>query len=102
MKDRRLDGPLDEENRNMRRLKKIVDRTAHSLRNDLLSEREARELIENTKRNVLTLFPNKDEEFELIYRPRFERLLEMNAGVQVDRSLKRDPTTRMGEDDAES
>jgi hypothetical protein len=85
-------NPLNEEEKNMRRMKKIVDRTAHSLRNDLLSEREARELIENTKRNVLALFPDKEEEFELIYKPRFERMLDLNPGVQVDRSLKNDTT----------
>lgn len=94
-------GQRDEEERNMRRLKKIVDKMACAFRETPLSEREGRELIENTRRNVLALFPNKEEEFELIYRPRFERLLEDNPGVQCDRALRKDTSRRKGEEDAE-
>jgi hypothetical protein len=81
-------GPLDEERKKLRRLRRMVDRTAKALRSDPLSEREALEVIENTKRNVLVLFPDKEEEFELIYRPRFNRLLEANPGVRCDRALR--------------
>jgi hypothetical protein len=95
-------GSESEEARNLRRLKKIVDRTAKSLTDDPLSEEEAREIIENTRRNVLVLFPGKEDEFELIYRPRFERLLELNAGVHCDRALRANRSDRKGEADAES
>jgi len=82
-------GGMEEEERKMARLRRMVDRTAASLRNDPLTDREARELIDNTKRNVLALFPDKEEEFERIYRSRFERLMESNRGVQCDRALQK-------------
>ena len=46
-------------------------------------------MIENTKQNVLALFPDKEEEFERIYRSRFERLMQENRGVQCDRALRK-------------
>ncbi len=99
---KRPQGSRDEEERRMRRLMRIVDRTTRSLANDPLAEREARELIEITRRNVLVLFPGKGEEFELIYRPRFERLLNANPGVRCDRLLKAGSTRRKGDDDADA
>lgn len=92
----------DNEARNLRRLKRIVDRTARSLSIDLLSEREARELVENTRRNVLVLFPNKVNEFDLIYRPRFERLLNENPGVRCDRALRKARRRPEGGENADS
>lgn len=100
MEDRAPQGRYEEEEKNMRRLQRIVDRTTESLLDDLLSEKEARELIENTRRNVLILFPDKKEEFALIYLPRFERLLETNPGVQCDRALREDSDHSKGEEDA--
>ncbi len=82
-------GGMEEEERKMARLRRMVDRTSASLRNDPLSDREAQELIENTRRNVLALFPDKEEEFERIYRSRFERLMQENRGVQCDRALQK-------------
>ncbi|MDX1765026.1 MAG: hypothetical protein R3231_11960 [bacterium] len=92
----------DSEDRSLRRLRRIVDRTAGSLSADPLSEREARQLVENTRRNVLVLFPDKAREFDLIYRPRFERLLEQNSGVQCDRALRRARLRPEGGDRADS
>ncbi|OIP64147.1 MAG: hypothetical protein CO150_06975 [Nitrospirae bacterium CG_4_9_14_3_um_filter_53_35] len=94
-------GYRDEEEK-MRRLRKMVDKAARILTEDPLSEREALEFIEETRRNVLILFPDKNEEFELIYRPRFKRLLEENAGVQCDRALREDSNHWKGEEDVQS
>ncbi len=92
----------DGEARNLRRLSRIVDRTARSLSTDPLSEREARELVENTRRNVLVLFPEKSREFDLIYRTRFERLIDENSGVRCDRALRKARIRPEGGDHAES
>lgn len=92
----------DGEARNLRRLSRIVDRTARSLSTDPLSEREARELVENTRRNVLVLFPDKSREFDLIYRTRFERLIDENSGVRCDRALRKARIRPEGGDHAES
>lgn len=83
-------GYRDEEEK-MQQLKKIVDKAAGILADALLSEREARTVIEDTRNRVLSLFPDNAEEFDLIYRPRFNRLLEENAGVQCDRALGENP-----------
>jgi len=60
----------------MRTLKKLVDECARALAEDPLSPERAQALIENTRKKALGLFRGKEEQFELIYRPRFERILK--------------------------
>lgn len=60
----------------MRRLKTVVDLTAFILYQQRLSLAEATRLIEATRNYVLHLFPDKWGTFDLIYRPRFQRILE--------------------------
>lgn len=64
----------------MRVLKSVVDECARKLREENLSEDEAEALIEATRRKVLGLFPGKEEQFELIYRSRFRRILSEKVG----------------------
>ncbi len=66
---------IAEERRKMRRLRVIVDLTAAILQQGDHTPAEALALVEATKRSVLHLFPDKEETFELIYRPRFERII---------------------------
>jgi hypothetical protein len=80
---------LREEERRMRRLRVIVDFAAFKLSALPLSEAEAETLIRTTRERVLNLFPDKGEMFDLIYLPRFRRLLEANPGVRVSRELER-------------
>jgi hypothetical protein len=65
-----------EEELRMRKLKVLVDLTAQKLRVLPLTEEEGIRLIEETKKYVLKLFPDKEFQFELIYRPRFNRILQ--------------------------
>ena len=67
---------LAEEQSKMRILKAIVDLTAAILRQGNLTTMEAIELMKATKRGVLHLFPDKEETYDLIYRPRFERMIK--------------------------
>ena len=60
----------------MRTLKRIVDDCAARLKDGNISHSGAMAIIEETRRKVLNLFPGKDEQFELIYRPRFMRILK--------------------------
>ena len=46
--------------------------------------------------------PDKAREFDLIYRSRFERLLEQNLGVQCDRALRKARLRPEGGDHADS
>lgn len=67
---------IREENHRMNRLCLIVDSTAFKLRKNIYSREEALVLLEETKERVLELFPDKGELFELIYRPRFMRIID--------------------------
>lgn len=63
----------------MRRLRLRVDRTAYRLRWGNVTRDEAQELIEETRREILEWFPDKGDVFDLVIRPRFERMLTDRA-----------------------
>lgn len=67
---------IAEEQKKMRRLRTIVDLIAACLYQGEHTPAEALALIEATKKSVLQLFPDKEETFNLIYKPRFERILK--------------------------
>lgn len=71
-----------EEHIRMTTLRLLVDRTAYRLRWTPLDRQEAIELIEETRDEVLELFPDKGEVFELVLRPRFMRFLDERALVE--------------------
>lgn len=65
-----------EENRRLRRLRLLVDFTLARLYQEPdLSLLEALDLTERCRDAALSMFPGKETAFELIYRPRFERVL---------------------------
>lgn len=67
---------LEEEQHKMRLLRMIVDLTSAILRQSNLSIPESVRLIQATKKSVLSLFPDKEDAYDLIYRPRFERIIK--------------------------
>ena len=67
---------LEEEQRKMRLLRAIVDLTLAILLQGNLTIPEAIELMKATKKGVLQLFPGKEDVYDLIYRPRFERIIK--------------------------
>jgi hypothetical protein len=70
------DSQIKEENQKIRYLRFLVDFSILSIQQDDLLPEEARELVEDVKRAACGLFPGKEETFELIYRPRFNRVIE--------------------------
>jgi hypothetical protein len=74
-----------EENRKIRYLRFLVDLSILSIQQDDLLLEEALERVEDVKRATCSLFPGKEEVFELIYRPRFNRVLEERFGLQLER-----------------
>ncbi len=66
---------LQEEEKKMRYLRFIVDLTRQILLESTISRDEALLLISSTRRCVLKLFPEKGEVYDLIYAPRFEKIL---------------------------
>ena len=67
---------IREEDRKIKLLRTIVDLTAAILREGRLSREDAVSLVHNTRCIVINLFPEKEEVYDLIYRPRFKRLLK--------------------------
>ncbi len=71
-----LSDALREENRRLRRLRLVVDLTLARLYQDPeLSLLDALQLTERCRDAALAMFPGKETAFDLIYRPRFERVL---------------------------
>lgn len=64
------------EQKKMRRLRTIVDLTAAVLYQGNLTTTEALKLVAATKKSVLNLFPDKEDTFDLIYKPRFDRIIK--------------------------
>jgi hypothetical protein len=76
------DELLSEEERKMRRLRIIVDRTQSILMQSNLSIQESISVTEHAKRAALLLFPDKESVFNLVYLPRFRRIIEERHFIQ--------------------
>jgi hypothetical protein len=66
---------IREENRKVRRLQIVVDLVSNVIRQSDLPIEEALEMVASTRRFALRLFPDKEATYDLIYQPRFRRLL---------------------------
>lgn len=64
-----------EEERKLRRLRLIISLTTSVIAEGNLSFNESLRMIEGAKRAALAIFPDKEAVFDLIYIPRFRRLL---------------------------
>jgi hypothetical protein len=69
-------NPLHEEEQRLRRLRLLVDVTAQVLAEDQrLTFCEALRLIEAARTASMRLFPDKEQTFDLVIRPRLERIV---------------------------
>jgi hypothetical protein len=67
---------IEEENRNIRRLRFLVNLTYATIaQDDSMTLEEAWEHVQALKGAAMAMFPGKEETFDLIYQPRFSRLL---------------------------
>ncbi len=82
MKAKFEEKEIREENRKIRYLRFLVDFSILSIQQDELLIEEAQKLVEDVKRAACGLFPGKEETFELIYRPRFNRVIQERFGVR--------------------
>lgn len=64
------------EEKKIRRLRFVVDLTQAVLMQSDLTLQESLKLIENTKKVALNLFPDKEFVYDLVYTPRFRRIME--------------------------
>jgi hypothetical protein len=66
---------LRAEERKLRRLTRAMDLAAILLWQVDLTLEEAQEIVNHAKQTALQLFPDKEATFDLIYGPRFRRIL---------------------------
>jgi hypothetical protein len=66
----------DEERRKIRRLQLMMDMVMSVISQDAsLTLEEASEMVANTRRAALAMFPDKEFAFDLIYKPRLQRVM---------------------------
>ena len=66
---------IAEEQKRINRLRLLVDLTMSVIMQSDIPLSEAQQMVEGLKRQSQALFPGKEETFELIYRPRFNRVI---------------------------
>ena len=70
------EAEIREENRRVRRLQIVVDLVMNVLwQSDRMQLEEASELVAQTRQFALSLFPDKELVYDIIYAPRFRRLM---------------------------
>jgi hypothetical protein len=74
---------IKEENKRIRFLRFLVDLSLQEIEQEDISLKEMLRIVEDVKRAACTLFPGKEETFELIYRPRFDRVIQERFGPFV-------------------
>ncbi len=66
---------IDDESRRMRRLRILVYLALDTIASGSLSPEEAASMAAATRRLALDMFPGKERAFDLIYRPKFQRVM---------------------------
>ena len=79
---------LQEEQRRLARLRRLVDTTCALLMQAQLERAEGEALVAAAREQVLSLFPDKASTYDLILRPRFARLIEEFARAPTARILR--------------
>lgn len=72
---------VEDEERKIRRLRRMVDFSLALIAQSDLSQLQAQKLVQVVKEKALALFPGKEETFDLIYAPRFRRLIVERYGL---------------------
>ena len=66
---------IDEESRRIRRLRILVHITLETISSGDLPAEDAAQMIAETRKVALEMFPGKERAFDLIYRPQFQRVM---------------------------
>jgi len=74
---------LKEESRKIRRLQMVVNMVTQVIAQDpTVSVEQASEMVADTRRVALSMFPDKELAFNLIYWPRLQRLMRERYRMQ--------------------
>ncbi len=74
---------IEDENRRLRRLQIMMNMVMSVISQDpSLTIEQASELVANTKRAALAMFPDKEFAYDIIYKPRLQRLMRERYRLQ--------------------
>jgi hypothetical protein len=74
---------LRDEQRKIRRLQMMMNMVMSVIsQDDTLTVDEAAELVADSRRAALNMFPDKELAYNLIYKPRFQRLMRERYRIQ--------------------
>ena len=77
------EAEIQEESRRVRRLQFLVDLVMSVIsQSQGMPMEEAAELAASSKRAALAMFPDKEFAYDILYKPRFERLLAEKYRIQ--------------------
>ncbi len=73
---------IDDENKRIRRLQMMINMVTSVLCQSDLTIEEASELVASAKRAALAMFPDKEFAYDIIYKPRLQRVLRERFNIQ--------------------
>jgi hypothetical protein len=73
---------IEDENRRIRRLQIMMNMVMAVISQEEMSLEEASEIAANAKRAALAMFPDKELAYDLIYKPRLQRLMRERFRLQ--------------------
>jgi hypothetical protein len=74
---------IADENRRIRRLQIMMSMVSSVICQDpSLTLEQASELVANTKRAALAMFPDKEFAYDILYKPRLQRLMRERFRIQ--------------------
>lgn len=78
-----VSNEAEEEARKLRRLQVMISMVMSVISQDpKLTVEEAAELAAGARRAALAMFPNKQLAFDILYKPRLQRLMNERFGLQ--------------------
>jgi len=78
----RIEAENEDERRRLRRLQIMMSMVQSVLAQDRMTYEEASELATNAKQAALAMFPDKELAYDLIYKPRLQRLIRERFHLQ--------------------
>ena len=78
----RVEAENEDERRKLRRLQIMMSMVQSVLAQDNMTYEEASELATNAKHAALAMFPDKELAYDLIYKPRLQRLIRERFHLQ--------------------
>jgi hypothetical protein len=82
-KEPQSQAEIEDENRRIRRLQIMMNMVMSVISQDpSLTVEQASELVANTKRAALAMFPDKEFAYDIIYKPRLQRLMRERFHLQ--------------------